>query len=170
MKIGYIIPLMKYLYFYNTTIGKIGIVEGKGFVTNICFVTMKAPLNARLYETDLIKETYNQINEYLDKKRTSFDIPINTTLNRQHQRILTDVLCVPYGEVITYKDLGLKNNIHPRAIGTFVKKNPIPLLIPCHRVLGSNGSIGGYIGGVELKRHLLELENVDSWYYRKDYY
>ena len=161
---------MKYLYFYNTSIGKIGIVEEKGFITNICFITMKPPLNAKLYETDLIKETIKQINEYLDKKRMSFDIPINTTGNRQQQRVLSNILQIPYGQVVTYKELGLKNNIHPRAIGTFVKKNPIPIIIPCHRVLGSNGCIGGYSGGVELKKHLLELEEVDSWYFRKDYY
>lgn len=161
---------MKYLYFYNTSIGKIGIVEEKGFITNICFITMKPPLNAKLYETDLIKETIKQINEYLDKKRMSFDIPINTTGNRQHQRVLSNILQIPYGQVVTYKELGLRNNIHPRAIGTFVKKNPIPIIIPCHRVLGSNGCIGGYSGGVELKKHLLELEEVDSWYFRKDYY
>lgn len=161
---------MKYLYFYNTSIGKIGIVEEKGFITNICFITMKPPLNAKLYETDLIKETIKQINEYLDKKRMSFDIPINTTGNRQHQRVLSNILQIPYGQVVTYKELGLRNNIHPRAIGTFVKKNPIPIIIPCHRVLGSNGCIGGYSGGVELKKNLLELEEVDSWYFRKDYY
>ena len=161
---------MKYLYFYNTSIGKIGIVEDKGFITNICFITMKPPLNAKLYETDLIKETIKQINEYLDKKRMSFDIPINTSGNRQHQRVLSNILQIPYGQVVTYKELGLRNNIHPRAIGTFVKKNPIPIIIPCHRVLGSNGCIGGYSGGVELKKHLLELEEIDSWYFRKDYY
>lgn len=161
---------MKYLYFYNTSIGKIGIVEEKGFITNICFITMKPPLNAKLYETDLIKETIKQINEYLDKKRMSFDIPINTSGNRQHQRVLSNILQIPYGQVVTYKELGLRNNIHPRAIGTFVKKNPIPIIIPCHRVLGSNGCIGGYSGGVELKKHLLELEEIDSWYFRKDYY
>lgn len=161
---------MKYLYFYNTSIGKIGIVEEKGFITNICFITMKPPLNAKLYETDLIKETIKQINEYLDKKRMSFDIPINTTGNRQQQRVLSNILQIPYGQVVTYKELGLRNNIHPRAIGTFVKKNPIPIIIPCHRVLGSNGCIGGYSGGVELKKHLLELEEIDSWYFRKDYY
>lgn len=161
---------MKYLYFYNTSIGKIGIVEEKGFITNICFITMKPPLNAKLYETDLIKETIKQVNEYLDKKRMSFDIPINTTGNRQQQRVLSNILQIPYGQVVTYKELGLRNNIHPRAIGTFVKKNPIPIVIPCHRVLGSNGCIGGYSGGVELKKHLLELEEVDSWYFRKDYY
>ena len=161
---------MKYLYFYNTSIGKIGIVEEKGFITNICFITMKPPLNAKLYETDLIKETIKQINEYLDKKRMSFDIPINTTGNRQQQRVLSNILQIPYGKVVTYKELGLRNNIHPRAIGTFVKKNPIPIIIPCHRVLGSNGCIGGYSGGVELKKHLLELEEIDSWYFRKDYY
>lgn len=161
---------MKYLYFYNTSIGKIGIVEEKGFITNICFITMKPPLNAKLYETDLIKETIKQINEYLDKKRMSFDIPINTSENRQHQRVLSNILQIPYGQVVTYKELGLRNNIHPRAIGTFVKKNPIPIIIPCHRVLGSNGCIGGYSGGVELKKHLLELEEIDSWYFRKDYY
>ena len=131
---------------------------------------MKPPLNAKLYETDLIKETIKQINEYLDKKRMSFDIPINTTGNRQQQRVLSNILQIPYGQVVTYKELGLRNNIHPRAIGTFVKKNPIPIIIPCHRVLGSNGCIGGYSGGVELKKHLLELEEIDSWYFRKDYY
>lgn len=158
---------MKYIYYYNTSIGKLGIAEEKGFLTNICFITMKAPLGAKVCETDTTKEAAFQIREYLEGQRKSFDIPINPKGEKRYQRVFIDLLRIPYGEIITYKDLGIHQQMHPRAIGTIVSKNPLPIIIPCHRVLGSNGTLSGYIGGTDLKRKLLDIEGVDEYFYRR---
>ena len=158
---------MKSLYYYNTSIGKIGIAEEKGLITNICYITSKIPANIKIKETETTKEAYKQISEYLNKKRFDFDLPINPNGDKEIQKILIQLMYIPYGEIITYKDLGLHFNKHPRAIGTIIHKNPVPILIPCHRVVGSDGKLKGYIGGSDIKRKLLQLEEVDEWYYRK---
>lgn len=149
---------MKYLYYYNTPIGKLGLAEEQGLMTDVCFINMKAPLYAKIQETDTLKESYRQICEYLEGSRKEFDIPINPSGDKAHQKVLIDVLRIPYAETITYKDLGIRHNMHPRAIGAIVAKNPIPIIIPCHRVIGSNGNLTGYNGGLELKKKLLALE------------
>lgn len=149
---------MKHLYYYNTPIGKIGLAEEHGLLTDLCFINMKAPLSAKVIETDILKETYIQLCEFLEGKRKSFDIPINPAGDKIHQKVLIDVLKIPYGMTVTYKDLSIVNNLHPRAIGAIVGKNPIPIIIPCHRVIGSNGNLTGYIGGLELKQKLLDME------------
>lgn len=149
---------MKYLYYYNTQIGKIGLAEEQGLITNLCFINMKAPLSAKVQETDVLKEAACQINEFLEGSRKRFDIPINPAGDKIHQRVLIDVLRIPYAETLSYKDLGIRHNLHPRAVGAIVAGNPIPIIIPCHRVIGSNGNLTGYIGGVELKKKLLDME------------
>lgn len=149
---------MKYLYYYNTPIGKIGLAEEHGLLTNLCFINMKAPLSARVKETETLRNAYEQLCEFIDGTRMDFDIPINPAGDKIHQKIFIDILKIPYGMTVTYKELGIVNNLHPRAIGAIVGKNPIPIIIPCHRVIGSNGTLTGYIGGLELKQKILDIE------------
>lgn len=151
---------MKKLFYYETVIGKIGIAEEHGFVTNICFMNMKQPLDSKLIETDILKETYVQISEYLDGKRKEFDIPLNPSGTDFQQKVWCEVLNIGYGNKMTYKDLALKikNESAIRAVGSALNKNPIPIIIPCHRIVGTNGDLNGYNGGIELKKFLLNLE------------
>ena len=151
---------MKKLFYYETVIGKIGIAEEHGFVTNICFMNMKQPLDSKLIETDILKETYVQISEYLDGKRKEFDIPLNPSGTDFQQKVWCEVLNIGYGNKMTYKDLALeiKNESAIRAVGSALNKNPIPIIIPCHRIVGTNGDLSGYNGGIELKKFLLNLE------------
>lgn len=151
---------MKYLCYYDTPIGKIGLAEEQGLVTNLCFPNMKAPLSAKVQETDTLRETYIQLCEFLNGTRKTFDIPVNPSGDKIHQKVWIDVLKIPYSETLTYKDLGIRHNLHPRTIGAIVGKNPIPIIIPCHRVIGSNGNLTGYIGGLELKQKLLDIESL----------
>ncbi|MFP3910088.1 MAG: methylated-DNA--[protein]-cysteine S-methyltransferase [Archaeoglobaceae archaeon] len=78
------------------------------------------------------------------------------------QKVLNKVRRIPYGETVTYGELAKKLNSGPRAIGQAMKRNPIPIIIPCHRVIASNG-LGGYSSGVEIKKQLLKLELKNNY-------
>ncbi|MCH1770035.1 MULTISPECIES: methylated-DNA--[protein]-cysteine S-methyltransferase [Metallosphaera] len=101
---------------------------------------------------------FKKLDNYFQGKRTDFDdIPIRLNTNSFRMRVYKEVRKVKWGEVVTYKDIADAVGTSPRAVGVALSKNPILLLIPCHRVVAENG-LGGYSRGVELKRKLLELE------------
>lgn len=101
-----------------------------------------------------------QLREYFDGSRVTFDIPLvmrGTTFERRVWRALQDI---PYGETVSYGALARRigQPSAPRAIGLANGRNPISVIVPCHRVIGANGALTGYGGGLERKRILLELE------------
>ena len=103
-----------------------------------------------------------QISEYLAGERVEFDLVLDWDgVDPVHRRVL-ETLCeiAPYGSTVTYGELGRRSGVDDaREIGVHMARNPIPLVVPCHRVVASDG-LGGYGGGLELKRRLLELEGV----------
>jgi methylated-DNA-[protein]-cysteine S-methyltransferase len=108
-------------------------------------------------------ETRRQLDEYFEGKRHEFELPLDLGLTREFGRAVLDQLAlVPYGELTTYGALAAKAG-RPRAaraVGTVMNRNPVPIVLPCHRVVGSTGSLVGYGGGLERKRALLELEGA----------
>lgn len=147
---------MRY-YPYNLNIlGKIYIAEDNGFITNISFKELKA----KKEEIPLIKKTYLELEEFLNKKRKTFDIPILPNGTNFQKRVWEELLKIPYGQTRTYKDIAQRigNEKACRAVGMANNKNPIVIIIPCHRVVGANNNLTGYSGGVENKQKLLELE------------
>ncbi|MDR0309516.1 MAG: methylated-DNA--[protein]-cysteine S-methyltransferase [Candidatus Methanoplasma sp.] len=103
-----------------------------------------------------------QINEYLTGKRTVFDIPINAEGTDFQKSVWREISRISYGEAISYKDIaeriGRPNSY--RAVGNACGANPIPLIIPCHRVIASDGGLGGFGGGLSLKKKLREIEGI----------
>lgn len=102
-----------------------------------------------------------QLNEYFIGKRTKFELDIDLTGTSFQQKIWTEVAKTPYGAVITYKQIAKR--IHSkgfRAVGLAVSRNPLPIVIPCHRVIGSDSKLVGYAGGIKLKEYLLRLEGI----------
>ncbi len=102
-----------------------------------------------------------ELDEYFEGNRRDFDLPLDLRGREGFSRdILERLAKVPYGEVTTYKSLAVEagNPRAARAVGTIMNRNPIPIVLPCHRVVGSNGSLVGYGGGLERKRLLLDLE------------
>ena len=102
-----------------------------------------------------------ELDEYFEGRRRDFDLPLDLRGREGFSRdILERLARVPYGEVTTYKSLAVEagNPRAARAVGTIMNRNPIPIVLPCHRVVGSNGSLVGYGGGLERKRLLLDLE------------
>ena len=108
----------------------------------------------------ILKQVLLQIEEYFEGTRTIFDIPINHIGSSFQQKVLHTLEPIPYGQVITYKQqaesLEMPNSV--RAVANANSKNLIALIIPCHRVIGANGKLTGYAGGLDRKRYLLELE------------
>jgi methylated-DNA-[protein]-cysteine S-methyltransferase len=110
-------------------------------------------------EVDRIRR---ELDEYFHGRRRRFDLPLDLRGRTGFSREILDRLArVPYGEVTTYKSLAVEaGNPHAaRAVGTIMNRNPIPIVLPCHRVVGSNGSLVGYGGGIDRKRQLLDLES-----------
>ena len=102
-----------------------------------------------------------ELDEYFEGRRRDFDLPLDLRGREGFSRdILERLAKVPYGEVTTYKSLAVEagNPRAARAVGTIMNRNPIPIVLPCHRVVGSNGSLVGYGGGLKRKRLLLDLE------------
>jgi len=145
---------------YQTQIGKIYISENSG---KICGVSFRKGFECENVETELIKKTYRQICEYLNGERKVFDIPIEICGTEFQSRVWKALLEIPYGKTVTYKDIA-KNIGQPsasRAVGMANNKNKIAIIIPCHRVIGQNGQLTGYAGGLDIKRYLLDLERIN---------
>ena len=101
-----------------------------------------------------------ELDEYFDGRRQVFELPIDLRVAPFHEQVLTELARIPYGHTDTYGALAKKvGRPHAaRAVGTVMHRNPIPIVLPCHRIIGANGSLTGYGGGLEAKRLLLELE------------
>lgn len=155
-----------FYYRYDSPIGFLGIREIDNFITHINFLLpeTKTPLNEndRIIETDLIAKTYKELCEYFERKRKSFSIPLALEGTAFQKKVWKALENIPYGKVFTYKDIALEVNSPKgfRAVGGACNKNPIPIIIPCHRVIGSSGNLTGYAGGLGIKEKLLAIETA----------
>lgn len=110
----------------------------------------------------LLIEARRQIDDYFDGKRKDFDLPLNPAGTPRQREIWAAMAKIPYGETCTYGALANAVKSSARAVGGACGRNPLPIIIPCHRVLGANDAIGGYsfADGADTKRQLLTLEGV----------
>ncbi len=104
-----------------------------------------------------------QLREYFAGARRTFDLPLAPHGTAFQQRVWTASRTIPYGETRTYGELAaaIDSPNASRAVGMANHRNPIPIIIPCHRVIGANGTLTGYAGGLEIKRRLLALEGIN---------
>ena len=154
---------MDRLFFYNTKIGKLGIREDGKNITHIYLRDKDIDEDkVVIEESDLIKRAYIQIDEYIKGKRKIFDLPLNPNGTEFQKKVWKALTEIPYGETTSYKDIAvtLGNEKACRAVGMANNKNPIPIIIPCHRVIGANKKLVGYVGGLDLKKMLLNLEGI----------
>ena len=110
-----------------------------------------------------LDEPKRELDEYFEGRRTSFELPVDVRFASPFRvRVMAELARVPYGQVTTYGSLAAKAGrpAAARAVGTFMNRNPIPIVLPCHRVVGANGSLVGYGGGLERKERLLALEGA----------
>ncbi|GBE52085.1 methylated-DNA--protein-cysteine methyltransferase [bacterium BMS3Bbin14] len=108
----------------------------------------------------LLDAAAGQIIAYLRGRLTNFDLPLSLTGTRFRQRVWAIMRTIPYGETRTYGEIAreLGNDGLARAVGGAANANPVPLVIPCHRVVGAHGRLTGFAGGLTMKKYLLELE------------
>jgi methylated-DNA-[protein]-cysteine S-methyltransferase len=155
--------------FYQSPVGTLEIVSDHESILEINFVRnafKQHPTQLGKYATPIIKQCITELREYFEGKRQHFDVPINPQGTDFQKSVWNELLRIPYGTTTSYlniaKSIGDVNAI--RAVGTANGKNPIAIIIPCHRVIGNNGSLVGYSGGMENKKWLLlhEQEHSDS--------
>lgn len=150
------------IYFYETCIGKIAIAENNGKITNLYFTCDKLPQDLQVYETPILKEAAMQLKSYLAGSLTEFSLLLEPEGTAFMKQVWSNLCEIPYGKTESYKGLAAKIS-RPnaaRAVGLANNRNPIPIFIPCHRVIGADGSLIGYRGGIEIKKRLLDMEKI----------
>ena len=148
-------------FYYNSPIGNIIISTSKNGITSLGLSPKKyVQNNNKNKDLPIVSKTIKELDEYFQNKRTHFTLPLDikgTDFQKSAWKVLQKI---PYGESISYKKQAelLGNSNKSRACGQANKNNPLPILIPCHRVISSDKSIGGFLLGVKVKKYLLELE------------
>ena len=132
--------------------------------THLINIQFTQPQKALLQTTELLSMATIQLDEYIQGKRTTFSLPFKLTGTPFQLAVWKELQNIPYGQTTSYKEIAQKINKPKayRAVGMANNKNPLPIIIPCHRVIGSNGKLIGYAGGLKLKNYLLELEKSNT--------
>jgi len=155
---------MKNVFFYNTTIGRIGIVENDNSIIEVYFDKEVELHDAKEKETPILKEAGKQLQEYFQGNRKTFDLPFAPIGTEFQIKVWKALQTIPYGETRSYGEIAksIGNPKAARAIGMANNKNPIAIFIPCHRVIGANGKLVGYGGGLHIKECLLNIEKENT--------
>jgi len=156
---------MKYYHSYEYPIGELKIAEKDGCVV---YVTLAGgagkdvPEDYERRETKVIKQAAAQLTEYFAGKRKVFDLPLEFRGTDFQKSVWEALLEIPWGETKTYGEIAKRigNPKAQRAVGMANNRNPIAVICPCHRVIGQDGSLTGYAGGLGRKEYLLKLEGA----------
>jgi methylated-DNA-[protein]-cysteine S-methyltransferase len=151
-----------YKYFVeNTVVGDLTVTADDNAVIKITF-NIDRQNNAEIKNVDPIKLFTEELREYLGGYRKSFTTPFSAAGTEFQLKVWQKLLEIPYGETRSYENIAehAGNTFGCRAVGMACKRNILPILIPCHRIVGKNGGLGGYFGGVDKKIALLQLEGV----------
>lgn len=148
------------MYIYESPIGSILIEEANNAITKIQLV--KKVINSICYSSSLEKKTAKQLREYFEGKRKEYDIPLSLKGTEFQKNVWEALNQIPYGQTRSYKEIAatIGNERASRAIGMANNKNPCLIVIPCHRVIGSNKALVGYALGLDIKEKLLNLEKL----------
>jgi methylated-DNA-[protein]-cysteine S-methyltransferase len=152
--------MTKSLFYSETAIGRIGLVENGKAITDIFFRSGKKPSDVKERNTPLLRRAARQIKEYLNGQRAEFELPLQPEGTEFQLAVWKALQTIPYGETRSYRDIAEQIGYSKacRAVGMANHRNPITIIIPCHRVIGADGSLTGYGGGLQLKQQLLNLE------------
>lgn len=155
---------MKNVYSRQTQIGRIFIAEKNGEITDLFFNKPDIKKNFLFNETPVLKQAFRLLNSYLNGRLKIFNLPLNPCVSEISKTVLNELVKIPYGKTKSYSDIAkaLSKPSYSRAVGMICGKNPIPVFIPCHRVICSNGLIGGFSLGIKLKQYLLNLEKAKN--------
>ena len=160
---------MKIYCTIDMDIGPLTIGEENGDITDVFFGMPQA--GAKMGDTPVIRDAVLQLVEYFFNGRQEFDLPLAPVGTEFQVKVWDQLKSIPYGETRSYSDIAaaVGNQKAVRAVASAIGKNPISIIVPCHRVISANGDIGGYAGGVETKRYLLALEAGELEYSPPEY-
>ncbi len=146
-------------YQFSTPLGPMALA-GEGEAITHLYLPRRPTPRLVSHPTPLLLEGERQLLEYMGGQRKVFDLPLNPQGTPFQRRVWQALEAIPWGETRTYRDIALAVDCPRgfRAVGMANHHNPIPIFIPCHRVVGADGSLTGYAGGLELKKALLSLE------------
>lgn len=149
----------------DSPLGKIILSEKDGKLSRLEFTNEEELLKTHIIEqsknhSEFLQYCVNQLLEYFKGKRIVFDIPLYLEGTEFQKKVWQELINIPYGQIATYKDIAIRvgNEKAVRAVGGANNKNKIAIVIPCHRVIGCNGKLVGYAGGMWRKEWLLEQE------------
>ena len=151
---------------YRSPVGVLTVAAGENGIIALTMAGQKyeerhLPPDAEERETPLLKSVRVWLDRYFaGKKPAAAELPLDLRGTEFQRSVWKALLTIPYGTVVTYGELAKQLHSSPRAVGSAVGRNPISIIVPCHRVVGSDGSLTGYAGGVENKRRLLVIEGA----------
>ena len=145
-----------------TPVGLIGIGESGGVVSRLLFMPDDAASVAS--SSALVDEAFGQLDAWFAGRLREFSLPLVEPRSAFERRVREAMLRIPYGATVSYGELAssIGSPGAARAVGTACARNPVPIVVPCHRVIGAGGRIGGYLGGTDMKRWLLDFERRNS--------
>lgn len=144
--------------YFKSPLGWMKLQASASTLTGLVFVDAPKPVLASA--TKVLAETQRQLAEWFAGKRTAFELPLAPEGTAFQQKVWNELATIPFGSTCSYLDiaLALGDKNATRAVGAANGKNPLAIVLPCHRVIGSNGKLTGYAGGMERKRWLLHFE------------
>jgi methylated-DNA-[protein]-cysteine S-methyltransferase len=157
---------MKYYYQkIESPVGRLYLVAGGGALYGIVYRETWSEFKKRFEglekaESPVLRKAGKQLAEYFDGKREAFDLPMKLDGTAFQNRVWSSLAKIPFGKTITYKQqaVSIKSPAAARAVGRTNGLNPLCIVLPCHRVIGSSGALTGYAGGLKAKKYLLDLE------------
>ncbi|MDR1526163.1 MAG: methylated-DNA--[protein]-cysteine S-methyltransferase [Dysgonamonadaceae bacterium] len=154
---------METIYYYQSPVGRLQLTANNDALTTLRIVNdCHCGLEPQSPAHTIIARTCKQLDEYFSGERKTFDLPLAPVGTAFQQKVWALLLQIPYGKTISYAQLAQSagNPKACRAVGSANGKNPVAIIIPCHRVINTGGKWGGYAYGLDVKKQLLELEGV----------
>lgn len=160
---------MNHHVYFNSPVGRLTLVASETALLAVLWpddrpgrVVLDWGSEAPEHEHAILQATITQLKEFFAGTRRSFDLPLDPQGTVFQQKVWQGLLTIPYGETLSYGQLALRIGAEPgasRAVGAANGRNPISIIIPCHRVIGSSGKLTGFAGGLSSKQQLLALES-----------
>ncbi|MFA6619832.1 MAG: methylated-DNA--[protein]-cysteine S-methyltransferase [Bacilli bacterium] len=157
---------------YDTSIGDVTLIANDKALTGLIFGAVD-PTGAVNEENAVLYDAIIELNQFFFHQRKTFDLKLQPEGSDFEKKVWAFVAGISYGKTMSYEEVaeGIGEPNGERSVGTALNRNPIPLFIPCHRVVGKNGALSGYVGGTELKKWLLQMEknNVNKEFHPGNY-
>lgn len=156
--------MSKNVFYYEFPVCKIGICEEDDFITRVFFSEKQSVHGFENAETELLERAALQLTEYFSGNRGDFVLPLKPHGTAFQQTVWNALRQIPFGETRSYEEIAVSvgNPKACRAVGMANNRNPIAIIVPCHRVIGKNGGLTGYAGGLPVKEYLLEIEKKSA--------